>query len=79
LEEGLEKVVKHRVEAVLKRAQVTYESDFLKMGDRVRNEYPVYWHRVEKRWDRLFPKVEVMVKARAEVNSAVLKVRGGKR
>ena len=77
LEKALENELRESFEHMLEVAQEEYRVDFLKLGDRVRNEYPVYWRRVAKRWDDLFPEVDIEVDVRASVKSPVLKVRGG--
>jgi len=77
LERELEKRLKDSFESMLKVAQEEYEVDFLKLGDRVRNEYPVYWNRVKRRWDGMFPNIRVDVNVEASIKSPVLKARGG--
>ncbi|WP_309121920.1 Ger(x)C family spore germination protein [Paenibacillus sp.] len=79
LEKLLEEDLRGGIESMLEVAQNDYQVDFLKLGDRVRNEYPVYWHRVERRWDGIFPGVEIEVDVHAEITSPVLKVRGGRK
>ena len=77
LEKALENELRKSFEHMLELAQEEYQVDFLKLGDRVRNEYPVYWNRVKKRWDDIFPEVDIEVDVRATIKSPVLKVRGG--
>ncbi|TLS50966.1 Ger(x)C family spore germination protein [Paenibacillus antri] len=79
IEKVLEKELRQGFESMLEVAQNDYQVDFLKLGDRVRNEYPVYWHRIERRWDSIFPDVEIEVDVHAEITSSVLKVRGGRK
>ncbi|HZG55714.1 Ger(x)C family spore germination protein [Paenibacillus sp.] len=77
LERRLERHLRESIEGVVGLAQEEYETDFLKIGDRVRNEYPVYWNRIERQWDAIFPKVEFDVKTKVDIKGGVLKVRGG--
>jgi spore germination protein KC len=78
LEKTLENELRESFEHMLRIAQEEYQVDFLKLGDRVRNEYPVYWNRVKKRWDDIFPEVDIEVEVHASIKSPVLKVRGGR-
>ncbi|WP_235886228.1 Ger(x)C family spore germination protein [Paenibacillus cymbidii] len=64
------------ITSVLVKAQREYKSDFLKLGDVFRNEYPLEWRTLKQSWDDVFAAAETTVEVKATIKSGVLKAAG---
>ncbi|MWC27741.1 Ger(x)C family spore germination protein [Paenibacillus sp. MMS18-CY102] len=76
LTKQLEKHLKKGLEDVVDKSQHTYRSDFLKLGDVFRNEYPREWHKLSAKWEQVYADAKVNVTVKADITSTVLKAAG---
>lgn len=76
LESRLENVLEEDLQSVIRKAQISYRSDFLKAGDVFRNRYPAEWKAIRD-WDEAFSEAEFKIKVTASITSPVLKIKDG--
>jgi spore germination protein KC len=61
--------VKSLVEAVVKKAQTDLKVDIFGFGGEIDRKYPDYWLKNEDNWLQIFPKVNVEVEVKAELDN----------
>jgi len=69
----LEEELASSLRGALNKAQKTYRSDFLKLGDTFRNKYPSEWRTLRHRWNETLSEAETEVKVKVVIKSAVVK------
>ncbi|MCZ0754423.1 Ger(x)C family spore germination protein [Anoxybacillus sp. J5B_2022] len=67
LEKELARATTARVEAALQKVQKEMNADILGFADAFHRKYPKEWNRVKKRWDEIFPTIEVTVKTKITI------------
>ncbi|SEO73375.1 Ger(x)C family spore germination protein [Paenibacillus sp. OV219] len=72
----LEEQLKLNITSVLDKAQKSYHTDFLKLGDVFRNKYPTEWHGMKQNWNLMFAKATFDVEVKATIKSGVVKAVG---
>ncbi|CAM3784875.1 Ger(x)C family spore germination protein [Cohnella lubricantis] len=73
LEGELSDALRAKIVAVLKKAQKDYRTDILKLGDRLRNRYPIEWSRLRGRWTDAFSEAEMKVEVKTTIKSTALR------
>ncbi|MFZ5967252.1 MAG: Ger(x)C family spore germination protein [Bacillota bacterium] len=68
IEKNFEDFFKKEMEKTVKKAQKEYRSDFLGFGRILYREYPNTWRKIEKDWDKIFPRVEIAYKVKVTVD-----------
>lgn len=61
-ERETEKILKKRVEHIIKIAQTRFKADFIGFANHIHNSDPVLWDSVKKEWDKNFSEVKYDVK-----------------
>ncbi|MBA2941064.1 Ger(x)C family spore germination protein [Paenibacillus sp. CGMCC 1.16610] len=72
-EEALEAKLNSEIQSVLTKAQQQYHSDFLKLGDVFRNNFPMEWKQLGSNWGAAFSEAQTTVEIKTTIKSTVLK------
>jgi spore germination protein KC len=67
LQKDTEVTIKDDIEASIKKAQLTYQSDIFGFGDVIHRKNPTYWRKVEEDWDNYFSKLPVNIEVNVEM------------
>lgn len=59
VENAFSETVVNDMKAATRKAQEEYDTDIFGFGGYVNRKYPKEWKKIEKDWDKIFPKVEV--------------------
>ncbi len=73
IEEACSKQLKRRIDAVIKKVQVQYNSDIFGFGKSIYKKNPKLWKKLSSDWDTLFPKLEVEISPEIEIINTALK------
>ncbi|MGE5421902.1 MAG: Ger(x)C family spore germination C-terminal domain-containing protein, partial [Ignavibacteriales bacterium] len=66
--------IKADVAAAVKKAQ-KIDSDIFGFGSAISRKYPAEWKQLQKRWEKVFPHVEIKVKVESKIRRAGLRAR----
>lgn len=73
LADELSERLRAKIESVLKKAQKDYRVDLLKLGDRLRNQYPREWRKLKGDWPAAFSEAKMTVEVRTKIKSNVVR------
>jgi spore germination protein KC len=73
LEQAAEKMLKNRMENIIKKIQIEFGSDVFGFGAKLREDHPEVWKHIGGKWDDAFREVKVKVDTKVNIrNSAML-------
>lgn len=70
LERKLNEIKAKQVEETIKKLQLQYGQDVIGIGEEIHREHPYLWKELRKRWDELFPTVEVAVDVKLKLQNS---------
>lgn len=69
VEKKLNTIKAKRIEETIKKLQTQFGQDVFGIGEEFHREHPYRWKEIRKSWDELFPKVEVSVDVKLNIQS----------
>lgn len=67
LERQIEQVINNRIELARKKVQKEMKADILGFADAFHRYYPKVWNKEKKRWEEIFPDVEVKYETKCKI------------
>ncbi|SHE34088.1 spore germination protein KC [Caldanaerobius fijiensis DSM 17918] len=67
LEKLQDEAIKREIEIALNTAQKKYKADIFEFGNKIHKSYPKIWEKIEKKWDVIFPYLDVEIKVNSHL------------